>query len=606
MSTMSTLSPTTIHCWSSPRSCSTALLYSFSQHPLVGQCLDEPLYGRHLLLNPHLTRPYTKELMQEQPHSNSLDECYDQITKQSTDAARPITFIKHMAKQAPVLELAKVKGLAELGNKVDVVGGGNPKSLMNTLLSQDKHIILLRDPLKVITSFSKSAAVSLEEVGLADLTSLYDVLTGSGVAWGSSNVVVVDSEQLVAKPEVTLRAIFGKFNLPFDPKMLQWPAGPKPFDGCWAAHWYSQIHASTGWNSSPKPPVFKTPTPAHLDLYKTCLPLYTSLKTRCINPPCGEFLDGKELYSDARNANVLYFMGASNEVGTIYPRDQASISPFDSAVQGGDAVWEGVRVYRGKVFKLDRHLKRLFKSAKAMDFKNVHTKEQVEQGIFQCLAANGMRDGAHMRLTLTRGKKCTSSMNPNFNVYGTTLIVLAEWKSTEDRTTYDNSKGVKLITASGRRNAPDTCDSKIHHNNLINNILPKIQANYAGAADALMLGVDGFVSETNATNVFCVIDGVVMTPHADYCLPGITRESVLLLCKELGIEALERRISLVEFQTADEVFTTGTMGELTPVTHIDQRQIGDGKLGEITARLQDVFKQCPDRDGWSTAIPEFV
>ena len=132
-------------------------------------------------------------------------------------------------------------------------------------------------------------------------------------------------------------------------------------------------------------------------------------------------------------------------------------------------------------------------------------------------------------------------MNPKFNVYGTTLIVAAEFKATQGRTTYDNVKGVKLISSSGRRNGPDLVDSKIHHNNLINHIIPKIQANNAGAADALMLGIDGFVSETNACNVFCVRDGVLCTPHADYCLPGITRESVLLIGRELGMEVKEGR-----------------------------------------------------------------
>ena len=234
-------------------------------------------------------------------------------------------------------------------------------------------------------------------------------------------------------------------------------------------------------------------------------------------------------------------------------------------------------MYRGKILSLDRHLKRLFKSAKALGFKNVHTKEEVVEAIFQTLAANGMRDNAHMRLTLTRGEKCTSSMNPNFNVYGTTLIILAEWKPTEGQTTYDNSKGISLITSTVRRNSPSTCDSKIHHNNMINNILPKMQANLAGVADALMLDLNGFVSETNATNVFMVEDGVLLTPTADACLPGITRETVLFLAKELGIETVVRNISLAEFHAADEVFTTGTMGELTPVTMIDGRTIGNGK-----------------------------
>jgi protein-lysine N-methyltransferase EEF2KMT len=318
--------------------------------------------------------------------------------------------------------------------------------------------------------------------------------------------------------------------------------------------------------------------------------------------PCNT--NPSSLYEDPRNEHLLVWIGAPGQ-GRLVPREMASISPWDSAVQGGDAVWEGIRVYRDKVFHLDKHLRRLFKSAKAMGFDNVHTKEEVIDAIFRTLAANGMRDGAHIRLTLTRGEKYTSSMNPKFNVYGTTLIVLAEWKATQGATTYDNEKGIALITASQRRNSPQTVDSKIHHNNLINNILPKIQANLAGAADAIMLDLEGFVSETNATNLFMVDDGVLLTPHADHCLPGITRATVMDLARELGILLVERRISLSEFHAADEVFTTGTMGELTPVTMIDGRVIGTGKRGPITAKLQDVYKTLPEREGFATPLPAF-
>lgn len=179
------------------------------------------------------------------------------------------------------------------------------------------------------------------------------------------------------------------------------------------------------------------------------------------------------------------------------------------------------------------------------------------------------------------------------------------WKI-QGATTYDNTKGIALITASQRRNPPSTCDSKIHHNNLINNILPKIQANLAGVADAIMLDMDGFVSETNATNIFMVDDeGVLLTPHADHCLPGITRGTVLELAKELGIPTEVRRVSLAEFHAAEEVFTTGTMGELTPVTRIDGRVIGEGVRGEITKRFQEAYKQLPERPGWATEIPKF-
>ena len=251
---------------------------------------------------------------------------------------------------------------------------------------------------------------------------------------------------------------------------------------------------------------------------------------------------------------------------------------------------------------------------------------------FMC-TANGMRDGAHMRLTLTRGEKCTSSMNPLFNVYGTTLIILPEWKPTEGATTYDNTKGVSLITAGTcRRSPPSTLDNKIHHNNMIQNILPKIQANLAGAADSIMLDVEGFVAETNATNLFLVrydgvhpgdednIDGhclghddvgaVLITPTADACLPGITRDTVLLLAKELGISTEVRRVSLSEFYAADEVFTTGTMGELTPVTKIDGRAIGyrnSMTRGVVTETLQNAYKEAvATRLHWSTEIPPFI
>jgi len=307
--------------------------------------------------------------------------------------------------------------------------------------------------------------------------------------------------------------------------------------------------------------------------------------------------------------------------GRQFPRDLARVSPLDSAVQGGDAVWEGLRVYDGKVFMLERHLKRLFASAKALDFKNVHTKDEITAALFTTLAANGMRTDAHVRLTLSRGEKTTSSMNPKFNVFGTTLIVLAEWKPVVSVATYDNRSGVALVTGSQRRNPPMCLDSNIHHNNLLNNILPKIQANLAGAADALMLDVDGYVAETNGCNVFCVVSEesegkpprpVVLTPTVDHCLPGVTRELVIALCSQasgasLGIARCEvRRVSLAEFHAADEVFMTGTMGELTPVVRIDGRTIGQGTPGPLHARLAAAFRtMVATRTDLSTPLPSF-
>lgn len=179
----------------------------------------------------------------------------------------------------------------------------------------------------------------------------------------------------------------------------------------------------------------------------------------------------------------------------------------------------------------------------------------------------------------------TSGMSPELNRAGCCLIVLAEWKPP----VYESS-GIRLITSSVRRNSPATLDSKIHHNNLLNNILAKIEANLAGVDDALMLDLHGFVAETNATNVFVVRDGVVVTPRADACLPGITRAIVLELAEGAGIPTDERNVSLSEVYTAAEVFTTGTMGELSPVLEVDGRVIGSGSAGEITRRLQDLHR----------------
>ena len=235
----------------------------------------------------------------------------------------------------------------------------------------------------------------------------------------------------------------------------------------------------------------------------------------------------RELLPDPRNADILVHVG-----GRLLPRAEAKVSVFDSSVQGGDAVWEGLRVYSGRIFMLDAHLDRLCASARAMAFPEVPASEAVKAAIFETLEANGMRDGAHIRLTLTRGEKTTSGMSPRFNVFGPTLIVLAEWKPP----VYDNRAGIRLITSAIRRNTPQCLDSKIHHNNLINNILAKIQANLAGVDDALMLDVNGFVSETNATNVFLVRQGVLLTPHADACLPGVTRVVVMELAREADIQ----------------------------------------------------------------------
>jgi branched-chain amino acid aminotransferase len=285
---------------------------------------------------------------------------------------------------------------------------------------------------------------------------------------------------------------------------------------------------------------------------------------------------------DDRNRNLQV-----NINGELMHRDQAGVSPFDSAVQGGDAVWEGLRLYHGKIFKLREHLERLRGSAKALDFTEIPDDETIIREIRATLAANKMTDGVHIRLTLTRGVKVTSGMDPRLNQSGPTLIVLAEHKPPVYST-----DGLSLITSSLRRFPPDCLDPKIHHCNLLSSILAKIEANHAGADDAVMLDLQGFVAETNATHLFVVTRGAVATSRTVACPEGITRTTVLDLCREHGISCSVGDLSMTEVYRADEVFCSGTMGELAGVIRVDGRTIGTGEVGPVTKRLSKLYAEC--------------
>ncbi len=278
--------------------------------------------------------------------------------------------------------------------------------------------------------------------------------------------------------------------------------------------------------------------------------------------------------------------------GKLVHRDQAGISPFDSAVQGGDAVWEGLRVYAGRIFKLNEHLDRLRNSARALAFAQIPDHGQITSEIARTLAANNMTDGVHIRLTLTRGVKYTSGMDPRLNTAGPTLIVLAENKPP----VYDKT-GLTLATASVRRFPPDCLDPKIHHCNLIQSILAKIEATAAGADDALMLDTRGFIAETNATHIFFVQGGMLYTPHTHACPEGITRQTVLELCRDHQIPHMVKDVSQAELYRADEAFCTGTMGELAAVVKVDGRVIGDGRPGPLTERLSGLFRTLTETQG---------
>ncbi len=278
--------------------------------------------------------------------------------------------------------------------------------------------------------------------------------------------------------------------------------------------------------------------------------------------------------------------------GDLIHRDQAGISPFDSAVQGGDAVWEGLRLYDGRIFKLEQHLDRLRHSALALAFAEIPQQEELIDEIRRTLEANGMRDDVHIRLTLTRGVKVTSGMDPRLNTSGPTLIVLAEHKAP-----VYGSQPIRLMTSSIRRFPPDCMDPKIHHNNLIQSILAKIEANAAGADDALMLDRQGFVAETNATHVFLVRDGVVVTSHCHACPEGVTRSTVLELCRNNGIPHEVADFTQAELYRADEAFCTGTMGELVAVAEVDGRPIG-GTERPVLERLQGLFRELTAVSGY--------
>ncbi|KAL0005841.1 hypothetical protein SO802_013402 [Lithocarpus litseifolius] len=540
-----------IHSWSAPRSLSTCLMYSFAQRDDM-EVLDEPLYA-FFLRTTGIDRPYKEELL------SKMESDGNKIVKEVIfgPGRKKYRFCKHIAKE-------RLYGLP------------------NDLMKKGKHFILIRNPIDILPSFDKVVPPTFLELGLADLVSIYNELRELGRA-----PTVIDAADLKRDPEATLRGLCDDLEIPFQDAMLKWEAGPKPVDGIWAPWWYKSVHKSTGFQQSKKYPV---PFPFSLyELLEQSLPLYYSLRrhVKQTSSLIKSSLPPPDLPVPA-NEKLLAWVGDE-----ILPRESAKVSVFDSVVQGGDSVWEGLRVYSGKIFKLDEHLDRLFDSAKALAFINVPTREEVKEAIFTTLIRNGMFDNAHIRLSLTRGKKVTSGMSPAFNLYGCTLIVLPEWKPP----VYDNTHGITLVTATTRRNSPNNLDSKIHHNNLLNNILAKIEGNNANADDAIMLDKDGYVSETNATNIFLVKKGHILTPHADYCLPGITRATVMDLVVKEQLVLVERRISLSEFHTADEVWTTGTMGELTPVVKIDGRIIGTGQVGPVTLRVQNAYKKLTEESG---------
>ena len=290
------------------------------------------------------------------------------------------------------------------------------------------------------------------------------------------------------------------------------------------------------------------------------------------------------------NANLIV-----NINGRLVHRDEAGVSPFDSAVQNGDAVWEGLRLYNGRIFRLEQHLDRLRRSAAMLQYARFPDDDYLVEQLKRTLAANKMTDGVHVRLTVSRGVKYTSGLDSRINTRGCSLFILAEFKPP----VYDR-RGITLVTSSIRRPLANVLNQHIHSCNQLTSILAKLEANAAGADDALMLDTDGFLAETNATHVFVVKGGVVETSTTRACPEGITRAAVLELCARHQIPHGVLDITLGEVYGADEIFCTGTMGELAPVVKLDGKPISSGVPGPVLTRLAGLFGEMTSdpAEGW--------
>lgn len=284
---------------------------------------------------------------------------------------------------------------------------------------------------------------------------------------------------------------------------------------------------------------------------------------------------------DERNADIKVSIN-----GELKHRDEATVSVFESGYLLGDGVWEGMRVHNGGVAFLDEHLKRLYAGAKTIDMDIGLTADQLTQQLFDCLKAQGMTEGVHIRLMVTRGIKKTPYQGPRFTITPPTIVIIPEYKSPVPEI---QAKGVSLFTAHVRRTGPAEQDQKLNSHSKLNCILACIQADKAGADEALMLDPDGFVATCNSTHFFIVRDGEVWTSPPEYCLGGITRGNIIRVCRENDIPVVEKRFSLFDVYSADEAFITGTFAGTTPVREADGRVLANLN-GPMTQRLSGLYK----------------
>ena len=290
--------------------------------------------------------------------------------------------------------------------------------------------------------------------------------------------------------------------------------------------------------------------------------------------------------SDPRNATILI-----NINGELKPRGEAVVSVFDSGFMLGDGVWEGLRIHGGKAAFLDRHLDRLFEGAKAIAMDIGLTRDALTRRLYETLDANGMDEGVHVRMMVTRGVRSTPYQDPRVVVGGPTIVIIPEYKE-PDPAVYE--RGLNLFTVHVRRGDPAVQDQKINSHSKLNCILASIQATQAGADEALMLDPHGFVATCNSTHFFIVRDGEVWTSSGKYCLGGITRAVALEIAREGGIPAVEKDFSLTDVYGADEAFVTGTFAGIVPVREIDGRKLEC--RGPMVERLQRLYDQRVERD----------
>jgi branched-chain amino acid aminotransferase len=291
---------------------------------------------------------------------------------------------------------------------------------------------------------------------------------------------------------------------------------------------------------------------------------------------------------DSRNDDILI-----NINGELVHRSQAVVSVFDSGFILGDGIWEGLRVHRGKIPFLGRHLKRLWEGAKALDLDIGLTQDDMTQRLYDTLQANHMEDHVHIRLMVSRGVKSTPYQDPAVTISPPTIVIIPEYKSPDPTL---NDRGVRLYTVYVRRGYADVQDPRINSHSKLNCIFGCIQAAKAGYDEALMLDPHGHVATCNSTHFFIVREGEVWTSSGDYCLDGITRRNVINLCKANDIPVFEKNFSVMQTYSADEAFVTGTFAGLTPVVDIDGRIIGSGKRGPMVDRLQELYRHLIVRE----------